>query len=178
MSLKDLTKSNHDAAESTKFMKSVFAGTLPKEIWADFLYQKSLFYNGIESCAQALGLLNDMPELRISVKLLDDYKHITTRAQPSYSITAIDYYRYIMFLYPNKDKILAHLYTWHMGDLHGGQMIKKVLPGPHTHLDFENRLELIAKMRSMLDDSLADESNVAFEWAIKIMNEYDKHLNI
>lgn len=178
MSLRDLTKSSHNAAESTKFMKAVFAGNLPREVWADFLYQKSLFYNGIESCAEALGLLKDMPELRVSVKLLDDFRGITNKTQTFYNVAALDYYRYIMCLYPNRDKILAHLYTWHMGDLHGGQMIKKMLPGPHTHLDFENRTELISKMRSMLDDNLADEANVAFSWAIKIMEEYDHKLNL
>lgn len=177
MSLKELTKASHDAAESTKFMRAVFAGSLPKEIWADFLYQKSLFYNGIESCAQAVGLLNAMPNLRVSVKLLDDYKQIRINSPTYYNKSAVDYYRYVMSLYPDKNKILAHLYTWHMGDLHGGQMIKKILPGPHTHLEFENRIELISIIRSMIDDTLADEANVAFEWAIKIMNEYDSYLS-
>lgn len=177
MSLRDLTKSSHDAAESTKFMKAVFAGNLPREVWADFLYQKSFFYNCIENCAQELELLTDLPDLPRSLKLLADFKVISNNGQTLYNKSSIDYYRYIMSVYPNKHKILAHLYTWHMGDLHGGQMIKKVLPGPHTHLDFENRIELISKMRAMLDDSLADEANVAFSWAIKIMEEYDKYID-
>lgn len=178
MSLKELTKSSHDAAESTKFMKAVFAGNLPRKVWADFLYQKSFFYNCIESCAQELELLTDLPDLPRSSKLLDDFKIISNNSQTFYNKSSIDYYRYIMSIFPDRSKILAHLYTWHMGDLYGGQIIKKILPGPHTHLDFENRLDLITKMRSMLDDSLAEEANIAFEWAIKIMNEYDKHINI
>lgn len=178
MSLRELTKSSHDAAESTKFMKAVFARSLPTKVWADFLYQKSFFYKCIESCAQELGLLKDLPNLPRSSKLLDDFKVISNNGSTFYNKSSIDYYRYLMSIYPNREKILAHLYTWHMGDLHGGQMIKKILPGPHTHLDFENRLDLITGLRSMLDDSLADEANIAFEWAIKIMNEYDNYINI
>jgi heme oxygenase len=60
-----------------------------------------------------------------------------------------------------------------MGDMFGGQMIKKLIDAPHTHLEFANVMELVAVMRPMLTDDLADEANVAFDWAIKILNEYD-----
>jgi len=86
-----------------------------------------------------------------------------------------DYAIYLRGLTDPK-QILAHLYTWHMGDLFGGQMIKKIVEAPHRHLDFDNARELMTNLRAMLTDDLADEANVAFDWAIKILGEYDASL--
>jgi heme oxygenase len=63
-----------------------------------------------------------------------------------------------------------------MGDLHGGQMIKKIVEAAHSHLEFEDRAELIKTVRTMLSDDMAVEANIAFEWAIKIMESYDSSL--
>ena len=178
MSLKDLTKESHTAAEKTKFMKAVFSGNMKQDVWADFLYQKSLFYNAIESCADLLHLLDDLPNIRRSRLLLDDYAALSENRNARYKKITLDYYRYITSLHPDKEKILAHLYTWHMGDLHGGQMIKKVLPFSHSHLEFENRDELINTLRKKLNDSMSDEANIAFDWAIKIMKEYDTKFDV
>ena len=42
MSLKELTKDKHALAETTPFMKAVFAKTLPSLVWIDYTYQKQL----------------------------------------------------------------------------------------------------------------------------------------
>jgi heme oxygenase len=60
-----------------------------------------------------------------------------------------------------------------MGDMFGGQMIKKIVDAPSSHLDFENADELKTIIRSKLTDDMADEANVAFDWAIKILNHYE-----
>ena len=52
-------------------------------------------------------------------------------------------------------------------------MIKKVLPPPHRNLEFNDVEGLKTAIRAKLSDDLADEANVAFEWAIKIMNSYE-----
>ena len=68
---------------------------------------------------------------------------------------------------------MAHLYTWHMGDLFGGQMIKKLVDGPHSSLDFLDPPALIVAMRRKLSDDMAAEANTAFDWAIQILKEYE-----
>jgi len=60
-----------------------------------------------------------------------------------------------------------------MGDMFGGQMIKKIIEAPHRHLEFENAKDLMFVLRGMLDDSMGDEANRAFDWAIKILETYD-----
>lgn len=174
MSLKELTKDNHTAAEKTKFMQAVFKGKLPVNVWADWTYQKSLFYNAIESCAEDLGIIKDIPDIKRTFLLLEDHRNmVADHVQPSYRKITLDYYQYIMDLYPDRNRIIAHLYTWHMGDLHGGQMIKKVLPGSHKNLEFADPHATISVIRTLLDDSMANEANMAFHWAIRMMEDYD-----
>lgn len=177
MSLKDLTKEKHELAETTNFMKAVFAKTLPSSAWTDYTYQKHLWYAEIEKRAQAFGLLENLGGIERATLISNDYRNmiVGTYAYNTYKEVTKDYVIYIRGL-DTADKVLAHLYTWHMGDLFGGQMIKKIIDAPHTHLEFENARELMTNMRAMLTDDLADEANVAFDWAIRILREYDESL--
>jgi len=175
MSLKELTKENHTAAEKTKFMKAVFARKLSLDLWADWTYQKAHFYKAIESKCRQAGLLADLPGLERADLLLEDYHEMNGHMgykEPK-QITQ-EYVDYINDLDPRL--VIAHLYTWHMGDMSGGQMIKKVIQAPHRNLEFNNVDQLKETIRSKLDDSYADEANRAFEWAIKLMNQYESRL--
>jgi heme oxygenase len=179
MSLKELTKESHTAAENTKFMQAVFKKKMPLDVWADFTHQKCLIYNAIEGLAGSLGLLEGMQDVRRTYLLFEDYLAMTNgKSEHSYRKTTLDYYTYLIGLYPDSKRVLAHLYTWHLGDMHGGQMIKKILPGSHKNLEFENAPELIKRVRALLDDSMADEANLAFDWAMKLMKEYDNIIDL
>ena len=177
MSLKELTADKHQQAESTRFMKAVFAKTLPFELWVDFTYQKQLWYKEIEYAASQAGLLNGLPGITRAHLIMDDYQNMDKPVGSfnTYRELTKDYASYIRSL-DAPTRIMAHLYTWHMGDLFGGQMIKKIVEAPHTHLDFENPKLLMTNMRSMLSDDMGEEANVAFDWAIRIMESYDSSL--
>ena len=171
MSLKELTADKHRQAETTQFMKAVFAKTLPRDHWVDFTYQKTLFYSTIEIAATQQGLMSDLEPMRRSALLAQDYEEMAGGAR-EFKPAVLEYHNYIQTL-TDPTRIMAHLYTWHMGDLFGGQMIKKLVDGPHSSLDFLDPPVLIAAMRSKLSDDMAEEANIAFDWAIQILNEYD-----
>jgi heme oxygenase len=172
MSLKELTAEKHKIAEATPFMKAVFAQTLPKEIWIDWTYQKALFYNVIEAQCKVAGYLDDLPGIERTHLLMKDYREMTGGAVTnSFREPTIGYYKYVLGL-ESKDA-LAHLYTWHMGDMFGGQSIKKIVDAPHSSLEFEDPKLLMTNIRVKLTDDLGPEANVAFDWAIKIMGSYD-----
>lgn len=178
MALKELTAEKHKEAESTPFMKAVFKKTLPSSLWADWTYQKSLFYGGIEGAAGACGLLGDLPDIRRAFYLYLDFKDQWDKDSkyPAYRPVVVDYYNYILSIGLDKSKIMPHLYVWHMGDMFGGQMIKKLVPGPHRNLEFKDMPTLMTNIRAKLDDSMADEANCAFDWAIRMMRDYDTSL--
>jgi heme oxygenase len=177
MSLKDLIKSKHAAAEGTAFMKAVFAKTLPMDLWEDYTLQKAIWYRAIEQQAASTGLLDQLPGIARGSLILDDYRAMIGNEPRFHTPREVskEYAIYINDL-DDRDKILAHLYTWHMGDMFGGQMIKRLIPAASSHLEFEDVAGLIAKLRPMLTDELADEANVAFDWAIRILSEYDASL--
>jgi heme oxygenase len=179
MSLKDLTSAKHAEAESTPFMKAVFAKTLPFDLWVDWTYQKTLFYGTIESSAEACGLLNDLLDIKRAGYLYEDYCEMNKfRSVVLHRFRPIvwEYHEYLQSIKQDPDKIMAHLYTWHMGDMFGGQMIKKIVPGSHRNLEFEDTRTLMTNIRAKLNDSMGDEANVAFDWAIRMMREYDSSL--
>jgi heme oxygenase len=171
MSLKELTAEKHKLAESTPFMKAVFANTLPKDLWVDFVAQKIAFYSQIEMTAKNLGLLWKLSGIERSERLYNDFIQMKEDKSYNLKMATLDYMDYLSQI-RKPELILAHLYTWHMGDMFGGQMIKKLIDAPHSHLEFDNMPQLMATLREMLDDSIADEANVAFNWAIRILNEY------
>lgn len=177
MSLKESTADKHQLAESTQFMKAVFDKTLPMDTWIDFTFQKWLLYLTIEQRATHMGIIDDIPDIRRASLIYNDYCKMTDDSDTTHVFrkTTVDYSDYLMTV-DDPDKILAHLYTWHMGDMYGGQMIAKIIDAPHTHLLFQDRAGLISKFRSKLHAGMADEANVAFDWAIKILGEYDASL--
>lgn len=175
MSLKELTADKHTLAEATPFMKAVFDKTMTMPTWADWSYQRSLFYKVIETrCAEA-GYLEDLPGIERAELLMQDYNDMRTALNISHPIqirrATLQYYTYLMSIPPAD--VLAHLYVWHMGDMFGGQMIKKIVDAPHASLEFENAPMLMKNLRAKLSDELGPEANVAFEWAIRIMGSYD-----
>ena len=175
MSLKDLTKESHTAAENTKFMKAVFAKKLPKHLWDDWTYQKAHFYKAIEDKCRRAGLLNDLSDIARHELLLEDWHEMDpgVRFKEPRPLTT-EYVEYINNLDPKL--AIAHLYTWHMGDMFGGQMIKKIVDAPHRNLEFKDPVALKNTLREKLHDGLADEANRAFAWAIKMMNDYEPSL--
>ena len=179
MSLKELTAFNHAKAESTPFMKAVFARTLPFDLWVDWTYQKTLFYAVIEEAAADCGLLDDLPDIRRALYLYEDYCEMNKfrdMVRHQFRPVVEEYKNYILSINKEPKRIMAHLYTWHMGDMFGGQMIKKIVPGAHRNLEFEDARTLMTNIRAKLDDSMGDEANVAFDWAIRMMRDYDSSL--
>lgn len=182
MSLKELTAEKHALAESTPFMKAVFAKTLPRDLWIDWTFQKSLFYKTIEFAAEKLELLKDLPDIQRGEKIMDDYLAMNPKGPEQkkfeHNIETTQYHAYLRSIKDDPTRIMAHLYTWHMGDLFGGQMIKKIVDAPHSSLDFEDPKTLMTNIRAKLDDSMGAEANIAFDWAIRMMREYDNQLAV
>jgi heme oxygenase len=177
MSLKELTKDKHAAAEGTKFMRAVFDQTLPMNLWEDYTYQKHIWYQAIEDSARSAGLLDQLPGIERADLIMEDYEEMVKGqlGAHTYKDVSKNYAEYIKSL-TDPVKIMAHLYTWHMGDMFGGQMIKKIIKAPHRHLEFDNVKDLMFTIRGMLDDNMADEANIAFDWAIQILQAYDSRL--
>jgi len=173
MSLKELTFEHHRNAERQEFVKVLMGGNIDPKLYATFLYNQYVDYNILETVAMASGVLNDLPDIRRAPKILEDYTELwgDTVNPPKQLASGKEYADHIMSIAGDPDKLMAHIYTRHMGDLSGGQMIRKRVPGAGKMFDFEDPESLKTAIRAKLNDSMADEAKICFEFATKRFQE-------
>ena len=75
--------------------------------------------------------------------------------------------------------LMAHVYVRHMGDLYGGKLMARVVPGSGYMYQFIDRAGLIKAFNDKLTNDLADEANLGFDYFMKIFTElWERHINI
>jgi heme oxygenase len=176
MSLRELTAEKHHDAERTEFVKELLGGSITEERYATFLFNLHPIYHVLESFAMINGSMDGLDDLCRANSIYEDYLELWKDTKPPELCPTVDrYLKYIKDeLAPNPDRLFAHIYVRHMGDLAGGQMIAKRVPGAGTMYKFENGEELKNKIRSKLNDTMGDEANVAFDFAISLMKDMNE----
>lgn len=182
MQLRDLTKAKHEEAENHRFVKALFGGTLSLKAYAEFLYNQLFIYRALELTAHENGVLEGIEHIARSKKIKADLA-----ALGQLDLSALyplklhqsthDYIQYVFSL-QQTENIMAHVYVRHMGDMFGGAMIKKVVPGPGHMYEFENRSALIQEIRSRLKPEMAEEANRVFDFAIRLFEEIANEHNL
>lgn len=171
--LKELTKEKHTIAESQAFIKSIFDNNVDKEKYTDYLYQLYHVYYQLENCEDKL--FKGIEDMKRHILVLKDFielvgaRHYKNIINPSTKL----YLDYITSIKDDDKKLLAHIYVRHMGDLFGGQQLKKLVPGSGRMYEFSNIPGLIVEMRRRCGPELADEANVAFDYNISIIKDYN-----
>ena len=175
--LKDLTWEHHKNAERQAFVKEMFAKDpqISKERYACYLFNQHPQYNMLEMLAMMHGLFDGMPELRRAPSIHEDYQELWGEAnpnQPPLMPTVKEYMNHLMSIKDDADKLMAHVYVRHMGDLSGGQMIAKRVPGAGRMYKFDkDHDELKELVRSRLNDDMADEAKLCFDFATKMFQQ-------
>jgi heme oxygenase len=175
--LKELTWEHHKNAERQSFVKEMFGGNISNERYATYLWNQFPLYDLLEAIAFSHGLFNDMPELRRAPAILEDFRELWNRedAQPPLCPVVGEYIEYLKGLLHDPERIMAHIYVRHMGDLSGGQMIAKRVPGKGLYYKFERDTEdLKTVVRSKLNDNMAEEAKVCFEFATKLFQQLEE----
>jgi heme oxygenase len=137
----------------------------------------TLIYGPIEMGCRVQGFLDNLPGIERTHLIYQDFKELAGIDHDyKWCNSAIDYHNYLLDLIGDQERrhlIKAHMYCRHMGDLFGGQIIKKQVAhiSSGKFYDFRNVDELKVAIRSILTDDLGDEANVAFDYTIKIMRE-------
>lgn len=165
-SLREATAAAHDRAEHTALMQLLLGSGLNPDLYASLLVNHLICYSAIErkyphifansDLARTSALVADITELRSSELIV---------VASSYA-----YADYVNTL--TEQQAWAHIYVRYLGDMYGGRLIKKHAPGSGRMFDFQNRDELIARVRSAVGPADAVEANVCFEWVIRIYDEF------
>jgi heme oxygenase (biliverdin-producing, ferredoxin) len=178
--LKELTWEHHKNAERQSFVKEMFAKEpqISPERYACYLFNQHPQYNMLEMLAMMHGLFDGMPELRRAPSIHEDYQELWGEAnpnQPPLMPVVKKYMDHLMSIQNDSDKLMAHVYVRHMGDLSGGQMIAKRVPGSGKFYQFDkDHDELKELVRARLNDNMADEAKVCFEFATQLFKEMEE----
>ena len=171
--LKELTWENHQRAERTEFARKLLKGLTPEE-YHKYLYNQYMIYSILEDAAKRvlpeLNHIHRADRIYADLRELEKEYAIGTTLELLMSVVR-KYEKHVITL--DREGILAHIYVRHFGDMYGGQMIRKRNPGSGSMYDFDNVEELKTKIRSMLDDDMADEANRCFEFAMELFEELD-----
>jgi len=177
MSLKELTWENHKSAERKKFASILMSGSIDPFLYYKYLTNQYYMYVTLESKLpldkleiadiRRAGLMRmDLLELELEYGFDKDkypQNDLLTRSTK-------DYLSYC----ESKDKpedLIPHMYVRHFGDMYGGAMISKKVPGLGRMYAFKDKEGLKTKVRAILNDDMADEANACFEFAIRLFEE-------
>lgn len=178
--LRDITNAKHREVEQLPLIQTLMSGNVTAKQYAAYLYELSAIYKCLEDCAKKAGVLDGLEgiertdALELDLAELDpNYSRLLTKA-------TVDYLHYLIELCSDKKqrhKLLAHVYVRHMGDLYGGKLMARVVPGSGRTYQFDNRPEIIRAFNSKLTLDLGDEANKAFDFFIAIFTElWDKYI--
>ncbi len=174
MSLKDLVWQAHKDAETQDFVKIMFSGKINPKLYAAYLRNQHPCYEILEVCAMPHGLLNGLPEnICRAPQILADYLELKVEGEEEPPLLPVvdRYIKHILSIKDDPKKLMAHIYVRHMGDLAGGQMISKRVPGSGKYYQFKDPESLKTAIRERITDDLADEAIVCFGFARDLFKE-------
>lgn len=172
--LKELTRQHHDNAERTEFADLLMSGDISPKLYQEYLFAQLQNYMALES---AVNIPIELEPIFRSSQIEEDLQELESlfnlpEIEDNLPST-VEYNHHIQTLVEegDNDALLAHLYVRHFGDAHGGQIIKRHVPGSGTMYEFENRKALIDGVRELLHDGMADEAKICFEYAERLFHE-------
>lgn len=196
--LRESTRNVHERAHRSGFMDALFDGRLPLSAYARLAAQYHFIYQAIEEATDAhaghpIAGPFVFEELRRGPALAADLAFLVgedwaERIEPVPATE--DYVRRIRTVAPDwPGGYVAHHYTRYLGDLAGGQAVRKLLKrvygveGPGAlfyHFDVPNVPAFRKRYRALLDEAPWDEAErqrivtetlVAFEFTIAVLTD-------
>jgi len=172
--LKELTWEFHKNAERQDFARKLLKGELTEEKYAEYLFNQHHIYNELETWSRKAGILKGIEDICRTEALVKDRTELMYGGF-KLKDSARKYGYWVHHLYTIEPKLLlSHIYVRHFGDLHGGQMIAKRVPGSGNYYKFENTQYLIDTVRSRLlgeEDYYKDEAIKCFKFATELFKE-------
>lgn len=168
--LRQLTITAHRNAERQKFTKILLSGKIEPDLYHSYLLNQYHIYKTLEEKI-------DIPEINeikrhelIHEDIKDLEKRYDIKSEKDLCNVTKDYINYIENI-NDIDRLLAHAYVRHFGDMSGGQIIKKQIPGNGKMYDFEDPENKKKELRKFLHNGMAEEANICFEYATRLFEE-------
>jgi heme oxygenase len=170
--LREVTREKHSEVENLPLIQKLLHGELTEQQYVSYLYELYFVYGAIERFAEFAGVLDGLTDICRFHRIKKDLEELHFGYRHELCNSTIDYIRHLAELCANKpDSILAHVYVRHMGDLYGGKIIARIVPGSGNCYMFEDRPKLIKEFNAKLYEDLGEEANIAFQHFSNIFTE-------
>lgn len=161
--LREAVMDKHRAAEETDLAKAMISGDMTEELYHQFVFNMKEVYAAIE---RRLPFLPD--GIKRTQRYLDDLNELG-RGSGTPMPSTVEYVRYMGAI--EIPDVWAHVYVHYLGNMYGGQMLKKNMKWKASHLEFDDVKGSIGYVRANIADVRPEEANRAFEWTIRIYDE-------
>ena len=172
--IKELTWEHHKNAERQEFAQLLISGNIHPDLYATYLWNQHKKYDILEAMATAMGLFAEIgTDIRRKIFIEQDIAELWNHdREPKLVPSTIEYLQHMRYIMQDREKLIAHMYVFYLGDMSGGQMIKKKIPGEGRMYDFNGDVkELKEKIKNMTTDEMADEASYVFESSTNLFKE-------
>ena len=164
----------HTNAERQKFAGVLMSGKISDRAYLRYLKNQYYCYYALENNTK-FNLPDD--RLKRSEKILEDVRELQHKLYESnrdmadaLTESTLKYGSYVDTI-KTKEDFMAHVYVRYLGDLRGGQMISKKVPGSGKYYEFDEPEELANSIYSNINDDMVDEAKKVFDFATKLFVE-------
>ena len=178
MNLKELTWENHKSAERKAFAGILLSGKISAELYHKYLVNQLSNYTVIEYALKKLAFPDEFRGVFRTNKIIRDVYELENDFGCRHRLSLItkstaEYVDHVHALLEKEDVdgVIAHMYVRHFGDMYGGAIIAKRVPGSGKMYEFDDKEKLKHDIRLLLNDTMADEANKCFEYAIRLFEE-------
>lgn len=176
--LKELTWEHHKEAERQGFVKVLMSGKINPKFYATYLYNQLKKYEALEDALERHDFWDEHKNLfyvKQTSKIRKDWEELWPDLTVGTPITMPSTWAYldrIQEIKRDKHALIAHAYVLHLGDLSGGQIIAKRVPGEGRMYKFKGDVSSLKEtVKSFTDDSMAEEAKYVFESATNLFKE-------
>jgi heme oxygenase len=171
--IKELTWEHHKNAERQEFAQLLIGGKIHPDIYATYLWNQHKKYDLLEAMLMAQGILAEVGDIRRKTLMEADIAELWKHEEAPKIVPSTEkYIARMKNIMHDREKLIAHMYVFYMGDLSGGQMIKKKIPGEGRMYDFDEDVKVVKeKIRELVTDEMADEAKWVFESSTDLFKE-------
>jgi heme oxygenase len=178
--LREITQERHQAVENLPFVQYLLRGGITSEHYVIYLAEMAEIYNCLESAADQAGLMDGLDGLHRAARIRTDLEELSPGHVTVLTASTQRYLQHIKQLAESDHArdLFAHVYVRHLGDMYGGKLIARAVPGTGRWYEFDNRADLVKAFNSKLSLDLANEAIVAFDYFGNIFQDIWHQINI